>query len=85
MKLSLAGRSGTRPIRGRVEEKIGEKKTRYDSVDPTRLGKKPGCNPLIFIFLLKQRCFDFKKIKNYLFYLKYKNNLKHFKINQLQS
>jgi hypothetical protein len=61
LKLSLAGRSGTRPIRDRVEEKIGEKKTRYDSVDPARLGKKSDCNPLIFVFLLKQHCFDFKK------------------------
>jgi hypothetical protein len=46
---------------GRVKEKIGEEKTRCDSIDPARPGQKPGCNPLIF-FLLKRRCFDFKKI-----------------------
>jgi hypothetical protein len=57
----MASRTGTRPIRGRIEEKIGKRKTWCDSVDPARLGKKPGCNPLIFIFLLKQRCFDLKK------------------------
>ena len=35
---------------GRVEEKIGEEKTRCDPVDPVRLGQKPGCNSLIFFF-----------------------------------
>jgi hypothetical protein len=51
---------------GRVQEK-----TWYDPVDPairskTQLqpGQKPYCNQLIFVFLLKRRCFDFFKKKN---------------------
>jgi len=59
---------------GRIEEKIGEGKTRCDPVDPvTRLtrqymvdparpGQKPSCNPLTFFYLLKRRYFDLKKI-----------------------
>jgi hypothetical protein len=45
---------------GRVEEKTWKKKfgvTRR--VDLVRPSKKPGCNLLTFVFLLKQRCFDF--------------------------
>ena len=35
--------------------------TRYDSVDLTRPGQKPGCNPLTFVFFTKPRRFDLKK------------------------
>jgi hypothetical protein len=42
---------------GLVEEKIGEGKT---WCDPAR----PGCKPVGFFFLLKQRCFDLKNKKN---------------------
>jgi hypothetical protein len=46
----------------RVEEKIGEEKTRCD---PARLGQKPSCNPLTFVFfLLKRHRFVFLKKKN---------------------
>jgi len=44
---------------GRVEEKTRKEKTRR--VDLARPGQKPGCNLLIFFFLLKQRNFDLKK------------------------
>jgi len=44
---------------GRVEEKIKKKKTRCDLVKPNQ---KLGCNPLIFVFLLKQRRFDLKNL-----------------------
>ena len=51
-----AGRSGTRPTQGRVEEKTDEGKTRCDPIDPPR----PGCKPVDFcFFLLKRRRFDF--------------------------
>jgi hypothetical protein len=33
---------------GRVEEKMGKEKTRYD---PARSGQKSGCNPLTFVFV----------------------------------
>jgi hypothetical protein len=48
---------------GRVEEKIGKEKIRYNVVDPARPGQKLGCNSLTFdyFFLLKQYRFDFKK------------------------
>jgi hypothetical protein len=61
------GRPGTWPSwgwnRARLKKKIGEGKTRCDSVDLTRPGQKPGCNPLtfVFFFLLKRRRFDLKK------------------------
>jgi hypothetical protein len=47
---------------GRVEEKTGKEKTRCD---PARPGKKPGCNPLtfVFFFLLKRHRFNFFKKK----------------------
>jgi hypothetical protein len=48
---------------GQVKEKTGEEKTWCDSVDPTRPDKKPGCNPLTFVFLLKRYYFDFFKKK----------------------
>jgi hypothetical protein len=35
---------------GRVEEKIKKEKTRCDPVKPDQ---KLGCNPLIFVFLIK--------------------------------
>jgi hypothetical protein len=35
-------------------------------VDPAKPGQKPGCNPFTFFFLLKWRCFDFLKNKNWL-------------------
>jgi hypothetical protein len=48
-----------------VEKKTGEGKTWCDPADsvgwpgdPVR----PSCNPLTFVFLLKQYCFDLKKI-----------------------
>jgi hypothetical protein len=50
-----------------LKKKQGKKKpgvTRLTRrVDPTRPDQKPGCNPLIFIFifLLKQRYFNFVK------------------------
>jgi hypothetical protein len=47
---------------GQVEEKIWEGITRCDPVDPARLGQKPGCNRLTFVFLLKRRRFDLKKL-----------------------
>jgi len=51
---------GPRAGTGRVEEKIEERKTRCARrVDPTRLGQKPGCNSLIFVFFLKRYRFDF--------------------------
>jgi hypothetical protein len=34
----------------RVEEKIEEKKTRCDPIDPARPGQKLDCNLLIFVF-----------------------------------
>jgi hypothetical protein len=51
---------------GRVEKKQEKKKVVWprwpnDLVDPTRSSQKPGYNPLTFIFLLKQRQFDFFK------------------------
>ena len=55
LKSSPAGRLETWPTWSRVEEKIGEGKTRRD---PTRPGQKLDCNPLTFVFLLKRRRFD---------------------------
>jgi hypothetical protein len=33
--------------------------TWYDPTGQAKLGQKPGCNPLIFVFLLKRRRFEF--------------------------
>jgi hypothetical protein len=44
---------------GQVEEKIWEGITRCD---PARLGQKPGCNRLTFVFFTKTTSFWFKKI-----------------------
>jgi hypothetical protein len=47
------GRPEIRPTRGwnQVElKKIGKFMTRCDPADPEKLGKKPGCNPLTFVF-----------------------------------
>jgi hypothetical protein len=44
---------------GQVEKKIRKKKIWHD---PVRLSQKPGCNPLLFFFLLKRYRFDLKKL-----------------------
>ena len=46
----------------RVEKKIEVEKSRYDPTDSARSGQKFGCNPLTFVFLLKRRRFDLKKM-----------------------